>query len=190
VDDVKSYDAAAERGNRTIEQHVVVLGSRRLPDRLERPGLFFRYRVHHLADEDPEQFLVDPSLAPFAVLARMPDRDRPAMLARALQVVASVPDGQLQRIFGRAAVDLAALRLPPATIESIWKESAMPIPSLTEQRYREGRNEGLVEAATSLLRVRFGDDERIVPLAGRLAGLGAAECMARIEDAKNLDELA
>jgi hypothetical protein len=111
------------------------------------------------------------------------------VFARALRVIAGVGDLRRQETLARAAVDLAAVRLDAATIDSIWEESAMPIPSLLNRRYQEGLEAGLERAAASLLRVRFGDDDRIEALAGRLARLGAAACIERIEAAGGLDEL-
>jgi hypothetical protein len=73
----------------------------------------------------------------------------------------------------------------------------MPIPSVLSKLYDEGleeglekgRERGLVEAVASLLRIRFGDDPRVDPVAERLARRGAAEAMAAVERAGSLDEL-
>jgi hypothetical protein len=122
-------DGTRALAGRTIVQHVVFLGRGTLPDRLRTPSVAFSYTVHHLAREDPAQFLADPSLAPFAVLTRMADRDRPAVLARAVRLIAAVPGPHRREVLARATVDLAAIRLPLATIEAIWEEPTMPIPA-------------------------------------------------------------
>jgi hypothetical protein len=185
--------ALPELEGRTIHQHVVFLGRGRLPAGLVAPGLDFRYPVHRVIDEDPALFLVDPSMAPFAALARMPEAARPAVLARALRLADSVSDGRLRDVLLRVTVDLAFSRIDPAIIRTTEEEAAMPYPTrlheLFEPEIREGEARGLEQGALSLLRIRFGDDPRIEGLAHELAALGAPECMARIEKAHSLDEL-
>jgi flagellar biosynthesis/type III secretory pathway protein FliH len=135
--------------------------------------------------------------APYAVLAHVPNDMRRSVLTRALAVVAEVSDPHHREVLARAAVDLAAIRLDPATIEAAWEESPMPVPSLLNQIHQqalqlgraEGREEGLEEAVASLLRVRFGDDGRIAAVAEALARRGATEAMAAIEAAPSLDDL-
>jgi hypothetical protein len=190
----------------TIEQHAVLLGAGRLAAGIDEPGLSFSYAVHHLQDEDPEQFLAEPALAPFASLARLSQGARSAVLARALQLIATAPDRARRETFVRATVNLAELYLAPATIESIREDHTMPLPTGFDDYLRDkareaglegreleleqGRKRGLEQAAESLLRVRFGDDPLIGHIARRLARLGAEACMRRIEAAADLDELA
>ena len=73
----------------------------------------------------------------------------------------------------------------------------MPIPSLLQDIYDEGRDEGreqgleqgLERAAESTLGRRFGPDERIPDIARRLAPLGPDIFLERIDAASSLDEL-
>jgi hypothetical protein len=120
----------------------------------------------------------------------MPERLRPAVLGRVLRLIAEEPDPDRRERLGWATVNLAGLYLPRATIDLTWEDSAMPIPSLTSEIYEEAVAETSVKAAAALLRIRFGDDERIDALASSLAQLDLDECMARIEKAGSLDELA
>jgi hypothetical protein len=98
----------------------------------------------------------------------------------------------------QAAVDLANIRLDAATIRTTWEESAMPVPSfidqLREDERRTGREEGLQagrpEGLASILRFRFGPDDRIPDLARRLPASDMDELVPRIEQAASLDELA
>lgn len=182
-------DRLPELAGRTIVQHAVLLGPGRLEAGIDLPRLRFSYTVHRLADEDPERFLVDATLAPLAPLGRVADGDRPAVLARALALVAEVADEARREVLARVTLDLAAIRLDTATIKATWEESAMPVPSFLNQLYEEGFEEGLERAAASLLVVRFGDDPRARKVAARLARLGATDCMRRIETAASLDEL-
>jgi hypothetical protein len=110
----------------------------------------------------------------------------------------------------QAAVDLANIRLDAATIRTTWEESAMPVPSfidqLREDERRTGRElglqegrqegrelglqEGRAESLVSLLRYRFGDDDRIPTVARRLATAAVGDVVPQIEQATSLDELA
>jgi hypothetical protein len=65
----------------------------------------------------------------------------------------------------------------------------MPIPSLLNRIHNEALEEGLINAAASQLRIRFGDDDRIPEIATRLAALGTDACLRRIADAATLDDL-
>jgi hypothetical protein len=80
------------------------------------------------------------------------------------------------------------------TIETTWEETTMPIPSLLNRIHNEaleeGREQGVINAAASQLRIRFGDDDRIPEIATRLAALGTDAGLRRIADAATLDDLA
>jgi hypothetical protein len=190
-------DASLDRPGLRIIQHVIQLGDGHIEDTLVRDDIVFSYDVHRLCDEDPEQFLVDPGLVPFAALAGNDPARRPDQLRRALAVVAAVEDARGREVLARATVELAAIRLGAATISTTWKESPMPIPSVLSKLYDEGleeglekgREKGLIEAVASLLRIRFGDDPGVDALASRLAALGATKAMAAVERAGSLDEL-
>jgi hypothetical protein len=128
------------------------------------------------------------------------------MLARVLDEIARLPDPHLREVLGRVTIDLAAIRLDRVTITTTWEDSAMPIPSFLDTLYQEGRAEGRQEgrhegrtegcrrgweqAASALLRHRFGDDPRIPALARSLAPLGPEAYLTRVERATSLDDLA
>jgi hypothetical protein len=175
---------------REIVQHAVLLGPGRLTAGLTRRRLDYSYEVHRLCDADPERLLADPALVPFAALARMPEHRRGAALAQALSIVAALDDPHHRERLARATIDLAAIRLTSATISRAWEESDMPIPSLTNRLYQEGRDEGVIETIASLLRVRFGDDDRIGSIAARLAHLGPIRAIRTADRASTLDDLA
>jgi hypothetical protein len=168
-----------------IEQHAVVLGAGLVDGSLHGHRLRFSFEVHYLRDQPVDDLLANPTLAPFAALARVGDHQRGEVLRRALDLIVTVGDDHGRTVLQRAAMDLARLRLDAATIDSIWKESAMPVPSWTKQLY----DEGLEDAAGAMLRLRFGDDERVPGIARHLVRLGADEFVARIEAAGSLDEL-
>jgi hypothetical protein len=136
-------------------------------------------------------------LLPFAPLSGMADADRPAMLARVLREVASVADPVQREVLQRVTIDLAAIRLDRDTIRSTWEDSDMPIPSLLNTLYQEGRaagreegrEEGRRQAAAALLRHRFGPDARIPVIARRLARLAPEGYLDQIDAAKELDDL-
>ena len=183
-----------ELKHKRIVQHVVVLGSDRVDEGVHDDQLDFTYPVHYLRDHPVDEFLADPGLAPFAALARLTDDERIDALRRALDIIAPLVDDQLRTALAQATVDLAAIRLDVATIEATWEESAMPIPSLLNEKYEEGRSTGREEGREGLLaemlRHRFGPDDRIPVTARRLAALAPDEALRRLEQAAGLDELA
>jgi hypothetical protein len=178
-----------------IAQHVVMLGRGGIDHQLRDGQLQYTFAVHYLRDEPVAPLLADVGLAPFAALADLPDDDHRAQTLRAaLDLIAGVSDDHTRAVLAQAAVDLAALRLDPATINATWEDSAMPIPSLLQRTHDEalqqGREAGREEFVGSMLRRRFGHDERIAAIAHGLAALPPDDCLARITAAADLDELA
>jgi hypothetical protein len=190
-------EAQDELRDRVIHQHVVLLGDGDLDNRLFRVGLDFVFAVSPVRHEDPERFLAEPGLVPLAALGRVPDRLRPAVLRRALGIVAGIDDPDHRHNLARATVELAHVRLDAATINRTWEVSAMPIPSLLNKLYlegeakgrAEGRSEGRTAMVTSLLRHRFGDGPGIASVAERLGALDDDEALDRIEQASSLSDL-
>jgi hypothetical protein len=179
-------DASVDRPGLVIVQHVIQLGDGRLPSRLSRGLLDFSFEVRRLCDEDPDRLLAATGLAPFAALGRMPHRHRPAALAKALAIVAEVEDAHRREHLARATMALAHSRLDPDTIMSTYEEIVMPLPSVNDVFYEAG----VIRSVASLLRVRFGEDERIDGIARRLSILGPDDAIARAERADSLDDLA
>jgi hypothetical protein len=175
---------------RVVHQYVVVLGQGTVEDGYQDEQMSYRYPVVYLRDQPVGPLLADAVLAPLAVLAAVPDADRPAILRQALDLIAGVTDDELLRALARAASDLANLYLDPATIDRTWEESAMPIPSLTHQRYLEGLAEGRYATIAALLRRRFGAGPGTDEVAAVLATLDADEALARVDEAESLDDLA
>jgi hypothetical protein len=198
---VRLYLLPEMKGKR-LRQHVIMLGDGTIEAGLRDDDLDYHYQVHYLRDEPVEPFLADPALAPLATLANVSDSDRPAVLARAAALIATIEDDELRVVPATAAADLALLRVGSDIIIQTWKEYAMPIPSFAEalaehrgeEKYQEGLEQGLEQGrrqmVETMLRHRFGSDERIPALACRLVELGMDECLARCEQARSLDELA
>jgi hypothetical protein len=186
--------ARPELVGRRLLQYAVVLGPGTVEGGITEERLIYSYVVEYLRDQPVAPLLDDPCLAPFAPLAHLSDDGRAAVLRQSLDVIAAVADTTVRVALARAAVDLAALHLDPATIDATWEESAMPIPSLLQRQYEEGLEKGLErgleEAAAAVLRRRFGADERIGAIARHLAALGPDRYLDLVERAGSLDELA
>jgi hypothetical protein len=176
-----------------VEQHAVLLGPGTLSDRL--PEYNFRFHVHHLRKAPVGPLLADISLTPFAVLADLPDDDHRARTLRtALARIAAVSDPSTRQVLAWTTADLASLCLTTDTIRTTWEELAMPFPSFAQALRDEAREKGLEqgrqEVLGSMLRQRFGPDQRVPAIAHRLATLDPDDGAARIAAATNLDELA
>jgi hypothetical protein len=176
-----------ELADKQLTQHVVMLGRGTIEHQLHDDQLDYTFAVHYLRDEPVAPLLADADLAPFAALADLPDNGHRAMALRAaFDLIAEVSDEETREVLARAATDLAAIRLDEDTIDSTWKDSAMPIPSLLQRKYDEGR-EGVF---ATILRERFGPDARIPAIARRLASLPDDRVAHVIITAAGLDELA
>jgi hypothetical protein len=190
-----------ELAGKTLVQHVVVLGSDPIEPGVHDNQVDYDFVVHYVRDEHVDRFLGDPALAPFAVLADVPEEQRPAMLQRAAElIIDTVPDDHLQNVLLQATLALAGIRLDPATIKTTLEE-LMPVPSVVEeiaQLYREearqealqeGLEQGREQAITVLLRHRFAEDDRIPAIARRLATVPIDQSIPRIDTADGLDDL-
>jgi hypothetical protein len=184
-----------ERGC-ALSQHVVVLDRGRAP-RFVRDGDEFAMRLHvtYLRDHEPVEFLTDPSLAPLAVLARSTGiAGHVHALREALDVLAGVNDPRRREKLTGVASVLAAIHLDADTIERVTKESDMPISleGTVAGRSLEARGEarGRRTVIATLLRRRFGDDDRIPTVAERLASLPQELAVSTALEAATLDELA
>jgi hypothetical protein len=189
---LRLYRRAEVRGRRLV-QHVVMLGDGTVEDGLQEDGLDYRYAVHYLRDQPVEPLLSEPALAPLATLAKVPDRERPLVLRRAIDLIASVTDPELRTVLADAAADLATVRLGPDIIQSTWEDSEMPVPSFANLRYETGRSEGREEGReamiSAMLNHRFGPDARIPSVARALAALEPDDYLDRFEKADRLDDL-
>jgi hypothetical protein len=176
-----------------LRQHAVVLGWHRVDEGVHDDEVDYRFTVHYLRDQPVGAFLERPELAPFAVLADVPGDARQSALHQALDLIAPVTDDHVRSVLAHAAVELAALRLDSDTIKATWEDSAMPIPSLLNETYEEGRadgrEEGREELVLAMLRQRFGAAEGLPVVARRLAALDPNEVLARIGRAADLAEL-
>jgi hypothetical protein len=179
-----------EIAGKELTQHVIVLGSDRITPGLADKQVTYGFEVHYVQDEHVDRFLGDPALAPFAALADVPDRQRPAVLRAALTITTAIPDPRLQQVLTRAAVDLAKIRLDPATIKTTLEELAMPVPSAIEEIARLYKPDHYAETIAALLRYRFGPDDRIPGIAKRLGTTEPDLYIPLIEEAASLDELA
>jgi hypothetical protein len=179
-----------ELAGRTLVQHAVALGAGRLEDTIHDDQLHYRFTVHYLRQQPVDQFMVRPDLAPFAVLARVPGDEWVGALRQALDLVATEPDPHRRDVLAQATVDLAAIRLEPDIIQKTWEESTMPIPSLLNKLFEEGRTEGREEMVAEFVRHRFGDDGRIPAIARQLVHLSSTDLMTVLDRADGLDDLA
>ena len=70
----------------------------------------------------------------------------------------------------------------------------MPIPSVLNRKFEEGRatgrEEGREELLAAMLRNRFGSDAQVRTIARRLAVLPPEELATRLDGANTLDDLA
>lgn len=186
--------------DRSLQQHVLVLGRGKVA-RMVRDAEEFWMRLHvfYARDQDPADLLKNPSLAPLAVLGRASGAaERQSLLRAALRTICTGADPSRRRKLSETATTLAAIRLPRATIESIWEEIDVPIDirdtDLARSFVQEGREEGRLDAAAewaaAALRRRFGADERLPRLAAALAGLPADRAAEVIDSAESVEALA
>jgi predicted transposase YdaD len=199
-----------------LTQHVLVLAQGTTPPRFASPEATLTFHVTYLRDEDPEDYLAVPSLAPLAVLTRACDQqERIKLLQRALDVVTGLSDPAYRRDQIDVTMTLAGIYLDPTTINTTAQEAGMPftldedtvagriIAAQAEARGRvegeargrvegEARGEarGRAEMLAALLRHTHGDDPRIPALAERLAHLPQREQATEAAlTAATLDEL-
>jgi hypothetical protein len=167
---------------------VIVLGEGDVDKEIRDVGLRFEFGVRYIRNEDHEELLEDPVLAPFAPIADVDTRWRRDVLVRAAQTV--LADGRPELL--QATRDLANIRIRRDTIDEVWKELGMPIPTSEQYRYEEGLAEGeakLAEGIAEALVSRFGDDDRISDIARQLAAHGTG-WFKRVMAAGSLDDLA
>jgi hypothetical protein len=187
-----------------LRQHVVVLAEGVVVNELADGDRFFaRFEVTYLREESPTWLLSQVGLAPLASLGRVARAsDRPQILREALEVIRRGATPERARHLVDVAAVLAAIHLDAATIEAVGREAAMPISlegteagKVIAQRGRakglaEGRSDGESAVLAELLTARFGADERIPGIAGRLAGLDEKAAVDAVLAADSLDELA
>jgi hypothetical protein len=182
-----------ELKGKRILQYVSVLGGDRVDEGVHDDQVDYSYTVHYLRDHPVDEFLAEPSLAPFAALADLSDEERADALGRALDLIATVADDEVRTALAQATVDLAAIRLDTAIIKATWEDSAMPIPSFVNNLYEEGvsigRREGRQDLVADMLRERFGADDRIPAIAPELASLSSGDLLRRLTEVSSLDEL-
>lgn len=112
-----------------LRQHVVLLAGGRLEHELtDGEEYWCRFHVTVLRDLDPAGLLSAPALAPLACLGRLRhNEDRREVLRQALAVIhAGAAPGRAPRLAEVAAV-LAAIRLDTDTVDSIARETSLPI---------------------------------------------------------------
>lgn len=179
----------------SLQQHVLVLGRGKVAGEVRDAEEFWmRVHVSYLRDRDPEDLLKTPALAPLAVLGRASGtKERRALLRAALRAISTGADPACRPELTDAATTLAAIRLDRATIAAIGKETNVPIDlrdtDLAQSFLQEGREEGWAESMALVLHLRYGQDERIPILAGRLAHLSAERIAEVVTAAASLDAL-
>jgi hypothetical protein len=170
-----------------LTQHVLVLGSGwvRGYDDVKTFGFALDVRVRYVRDHEPWEFLSNPVLAPFAVLAQGSRSQREQSFAAAIRLLRD-SDLPQRWVLLQVTEALARIRLDPLTIERIEKENGMSIQPLvefyrdTEVGHRlqdlgraEGREQGVElgreGVLLALLRSRFADGPQVREAARRLA---------------------
>jgi hypothetical protein len=183
-----------------LDQYVLVLGSDTIAsfDCLKTRGFALDVRVIYLREHDPAEFLADPLLAPFAVLARGSRAVREASLAAAFRVLAESRHPRRQVLL-QVTEALARIRLDELTIKRIERENGMSIEPMVDF-YRDtevghrlqsiGREEGREAVLLALLQSRFGDCSPVREVARRLAdGDDQAAAVAAIMRSPDLPSL-
>jgi hypothetical protein len=162
-----------------LTQYVLVLGAGTFRgfDDLPTFGFALDVRVIYLREHDPAEFLTDPQLAPFAVLARGSRAVREKSLAAAFRLLAESRHPR-RRVLLQVTEALARIRLDDVTIARIEKENGMSIEPMVDF-YRDtevghrlqaiGREEGREAVLLALLRSRFGDGPKVGDAARWLA---------------------
>ena len=169
-----------------------------LPDRYEDPdgSMLVRWNVVRVADLDRTRLLGSATTAPLAPLAAGSQGERAAALTAAVETITRVDPSRHRRLVDAAAT-LASIHLPLPIIETALQEATMPVPirdlPLARALLDEGRAEGRAEAtramSRTLLRHRFGDDQRVEAVAEALADLPTEEAADKIMRAERLDDL-
>ncbi len=140
-------------------QYVVVLfGPTRLPGTFHAGGLSLVYEPLHLFELEPEPFLAEPWLLPFATLCQPAPgpNGRKELVARVAETIALVPDHAVRTVLAHHAITLANRHLDRSTLDSIFRRwTTMPLdlsdlPIFQEGR-QEGRQEGQVAGAAAVL---------------------------------------
>jgi hypothetical protein len=196
------------RPGMALVQHVLVLAEGYVPARFGDDEYGFRLHVTYLREHEPKEFLAQAPLAPLAVLARAADeQERISTLHHVLRaVVKGEPDATRATGLVNAAGLLAAMHLTGRTIRRIWKETYVPLfyrediekfiaamePADEEERladieYEKYRPTALV--LDTLIRHRFGDDDRVSRIAFTLAQGPLQRAVAVIEDSDSLEAL-
>jgi hypothetical protein len=143
--------------DRPLHQHVLVLNSGSPPGRprsraatstvtvAANDQTVASYQVHLFRNLSAEPLLGDPITAVFAPLARLPARQRPAVLRRAVEIIATSghPEHERHNLIECAGV-LASLRInDPSIISTTIQEAAMPLDLSQSSIYREAEARGL-----------------------------------------------
>lgn len=191
-----------------ITQHVIVLRDGLVSgyNVFDTRGFILDVRPVYLRGHTAEEFLRDPFLAQFAVLARGSPAVREQSLAAAIRLLLQCGD-PLAQVWLPPAISLAEVHLDRSTIDRIVKESVMSVGPYVEpfvERFRdhpwglaliskgreEGREEGVAQGSERVLletlRIRFGDSPQIQQAARILGGWeDVAAAVAAVSTAKD-----
>jgi hypothetical protein len=168
-------------------------------------GFYLGLNTVYLRDRDPAEFLADPALAPFTVLAAGDRESRRRSLAAALQLIQE-RGGERARDLLQAAETLATIRLDPRSIDQAQKETDMTVESIAniygqtevgQELIRRGEARGRVTgearargALAALLRLKFGDDPAIADIVEQLVSWPDADAAVQaITSAATIDDV-
>ena len=187
-----------------LTQHVIVLGDGRAQgyDDVEAYGIALELHRVYLREHDPAEYLKDPLLALFAVLARGSRREREQSLGAAMRLLRDSGHPLASRWYA-CAKTVAGIRLDGSTINRIEKESMMDLHPTVVDFFREqkcvqrmveeGKEQGKLLTRERfllvLLRTRFGDCPDAEIAARRLVDWDEEAAIAAITAAADVASL-
>jgi hypothetical protein len=172
-------------------------------------GFYLGLNTVYIRDRDPAEFLADPALAPFTVLAAGNRESRRKSLVAALQLIQE-RGGDRVRVLLQATETLATIRLDPRSIDRAQRETDMTVESIAniygdtevgQELIRRGEARGEARgrvagearargALAALLRLKFGDDPAIPDIVEQLVSWPDADAAVQaITSAATIDDV-
>ncbi|MDS3860906.1 Rpn family recombination-promoting nuclease/putative transposase [Thermosynechococcaceae cyanobacterium BACA0444] len=129
-----------------------------VPDQFITATTTHQYRVLKFWEEDAQQFLENPALLPFAVLAK--GENSQTLIQAVAQRITALEPPSLRQEVSTATQLLAGLKYEKELIQAIFREGVMRESVIYQEILAEGRAEGRQEGESQLilrqLRRRFG----------------------------------
>jgi predicted transposase YdaD len=99
------------------------------------------FQVVKMWEQDPEMFLQDPALLPFAVLTRTQDADQ--LLDRIVQEVIEIPETEERQEVSAYVQLMAGLKYDKDRIRRVFREGMMRESVIYQEIFQEGEERGL-----------------------------------------------